>query len=355
MRSCYQASGGRASPGWLLSGLVAVLTMANVLLVGVPFGLTSALLTDTPSVGANAFSTRPDWEVPATALAKVLNGIGYGDYLRQGGTYAVCAQVTDGGNPPATPLSATANLAVPNNVMTTGATSVSLSSGSFTCEGASYNYQSGTQTADAAIAEGPRTFQVTATDGASNSATTSWAVTIDNTGPSPLAFATANGGATAGKMESGDTFTVTMSESTIDLNRIIAGWTGASTAVQVKTFNNNADFGGNDGLAVCNGGTGAQCKSTGNGSLNILGLVNLAATTYVTNAVTFNATLAWNSVTRVFTVTLGTCTAQCTKVTTGGSSTATFLPQDGATLTGGLRDRAGNGASGSATEGATHF
>mgnify|MGYP001581473978 FL=1 len=156
-------------------------------------------------------------------------------------------------------------------------------------------------------------------------------------------------------METGDYFAVTVSESAIDLNRIIAGWNGSSIAVQVKTFNNNADFGGNDGIAVCNGGTGVTCRGDGTGALNIFGRVNLGATTYVTNAVTFDATLAWNAATRIFTVTLGTCTAQCSKVTTGGSSTATLTPQNGATLAGGIRDKAGSGVTGTATEVAVHF
>ncbi len=42
-------------------------------------------------------------------------------------------------------------------------------------------------------------------------------------------------------------------------------------------------------------------------------------------------------------------------VTTGGSSTATFLPQSGSTVAGGIRDKAGNGASGTATEVKVHF
>ncbi|MBI4202907.1 MAG: hypothetical protein HY532_07345 [Chloroflexi bacterium] len=334
----------------------AILLVALTLL-GASFiqGRTFALYTDAPSVGGNAFTTKPDWETPTTSSAKVVNSIGYVDYLKQADTYQVCASVTDGGNPPATPLTASANLEVASNVITTGATAVTLSSGAFTCDGVSYNYQSASQTANGTLTEGSKTFQLTATDGASNAATTNWTVTIDNTSPSPTALATANGGAIAGKMESGDTFTITVSEATIDLSRIKAGWNGSSVAVQVKTFNNDSSFGGNDGLAVCDGGTGVNCRSNGAGSLNILGTINLAATTYVTNNVAFDATMTWNSVTRLFTVTLGACTAQCTKVGTGGSSTATFLPQDGAALAGGVRDKAGNGVTGTATEAAVHF
>ncbi|MBI4198840.1 MAG: hypothetical protein HY533_07000 [Chloroflexi bacterium] len=334
---------------------VALLLMLTLFGASLIQGRTFALLTDSPSVGSNTFTTKPDWESPVTSSARLLNSIGYVDYLKQGDTYQVCANVTDGGSPPATPLTVTSNLAMASNVITTGATSVSLSAGAYTCDGSSYNHQSATQTANASVAEGAKTFQVTGTDGASNTATTDWTVTIDNTSPSPTAFSTTNAGATAGKMETGDYFRVTVSESTIDLNRIIAGWNGSSTAVLVKTFNNDANFGGNDGLAVCIESTGNACQSDGTGSLNIFGRVNLGATTYVTNKVTFDATLVWDSTTRVFTVTLGTCTAQCTKATTGGNSTATFFPRDGVTLAGGIRDMAGNAVTGTATEVAVHF
>jgi hypothetical protein len=184
----------------------------SLLVVGTPWEATGALFSDTQPVPSNVFSTKPDWEAPVTSSAKLVNSIGYVDYLKQGGTYQVCGNVSDGGNPPATPLTATANLEVASNVITTGATAVSLSSGSFTCEGVSYDRQSASQPADAVLSEGSKTFQVTATDGASNSSTTNWTVTVDNTSPTPTAFATANGGATAGKMGSGDTFTVKVSE-----------------------------------------------------------------------------------------------------------------------------------------------
>ena len=335
--------------------LLVALFLGLQLVLGGVVGRTLAVFSNTQAVPSNAFTTKPDWEAPVTSSAKLVNSIGYADYLKSSGAYQVCANVTDGGNPPATPLTATSNLAVASNVITTGATGVSLSSGAFTCDGVSYNRQSASQTANSGLPDGARTFEVTATDGASNSSTTNWTVTIDGTAPSATAFATANGGATAGKMESGDTFTVTVSEATIDLTRIIAGWTGPSIAVNVKGFNNSATFGGNDGLAVCYGGTGSTCNVGGTGGLNILGRVNLGATTYMTGGPIFNATLAWNASTRVFTVALGSCTANCASVTTGGSSTGTFLTQNGSTLAGGIRDKASNGATGSPTEVKVHF
>ncbi|MBM3934864.1 MAG: Ig-like domain repeat protein [SAR202 cluster bacterium] len=174
--------------------------------------------------------------------------------------------------------------------------------------------------------------------------------------PVPTAFVTANNAAAEGKAEAGDTFTVTMNESAIDLGRIISGWTGAETAVVLRFFNNNVAFGGNDGIAVCTGSGMPTCVAGGTGSQNILGTVDLGSTEYiVTNNVDAPGTLSWDSNTQTFTVTVGTCTSQCTRFSTGGSSTATFKPINGATQAGGLRDTAGNGATQTVNEVGVHF
>lgn len=314
---------------------------------------THAIFTSSQGVGGNTISTRADWAAPATSQAVVLNDIGYTSALRQGSTYRVCAQVADEGNPSSGVASASANMAVAGNVITTGATSVSLTAGSFTCGGNSFNYQSANQSANASIAEGSRSFQVTATDNLSQSATTTWSATMDNTAPTVASFGTVNTGGTAGLMESGDSFTVTVSEAGIDLPRALASWNGSASGVFVKVLNNG--FGGaKDGLWVCSANT-ANCAG-GTNADTILGAVNLNNKDYVSGTVVFNASIAWDSANNRFTVTLGSCSSGCTSAGTGGSSTATFAPIAGSSQ-GGVRDQAGNNMSttSTATETGVHF
>ena len=331
--------------------LAAAVAAVNLLVLGVPFNATAAVLSDTQTVGGNTFTTIPDWTAPTTSSAKILNAIGYVDYLQKGGSYQVCASVTDDGAPPSGVSSVTANLAVNGNVITNGATAEPLPAGSYTCEGISYNYQSGTLSAKGNLnTEGPMTFEVTATDADANQATSSWSVTVDNTSPSLTEFATANGG-TAGLIESGDSYQVTLSESGIDLNRILAGWDGSATTTFVKV-ENAGGTGGKDQLWTCEANT-VDCGG-GTGADQILGDIALADKNYVTADAVFNATLAWNSGTRVFNATIGTCVSGCGSVTTGGSSNAKFTLIPGSSQ-GGIRDKAGNDASSNSTESGVHF
>jgi len=316
---------------------------------------TSASLTAVSSNPGNSFSTKPDWTPPTTSAAKVLNNIGYVDVIRPGGGYQVCASAVDsGGNPPSGMASASANLAVAGSVITTGTTAASLAAGSFTCGGVSYGYQSGSLVADGGIS-GTKNFQVSATDVAGNAAATTWSVSVDSTSPSPTALATTNaGGGVAGKIDTGDSFSITMSEATIDLPRILTGWNGASTAVILKVFNNNAVFGGNDGIVICKAQTDCQAPATG--ADNILGAVNLGGIPFVAVNSTFSGTLVWDSATRVFRATFTGCAASpCTSFVRAISSTATFTPMNGATRIGGIRDTAGNGVVGTASYTAIQF
>jgi hypothetical protein len=325
----------------------ALLALA-VLLLTAGFSGTGASATARTRNPGNVFATKADWTPPTTSAAKVLNNIGYVDVIRPGGGYQVCASAVDnGGNPPSGMASAAANLAVAGNVITTGATATSLTTGSFSCAGTTYGYQSASLVADGGIS-GSKSFSVSATDLAGNAATTTWSVQVDNTSPSLTALVTTNvGGGVQGRIDAGDSFSVTMTEPTIDLPRIISGWNGASIAVFLRVFNNNAAFGGNDVIVVCK--SMADCQATAAGADNILGTVNLGAIPFVAVTSTFNGTLIWDPATRVFRATFGSCASSpCTTVGKLTSSTATFVPMNGATRIGGIRDTAGNGATGSA-------
>ena len=88
--------------------------------------------------------------------------------------------------------------------VTTGQTAVTLTAGSFTVGGVSYNYRSASLTANAALSEGSKPYSVTATDGASNSGTRSdLSVTVDNTAPTASDVQAQNNGSTVGPRAAG--------------------------------------------------------------------------------------------------------------------------------------------------------
>lgn len=130
------------------------------------------------------------------------------------------------------------------------------------------------------------------TDIAGNQGTSTFTnVVIDNTVPTAVDIQTTNGGAVAGRPDAGDVITFTFSEPMRPAS-ILAGWTGASTAVFVRLSN-----GGTDRLRVRNPGNTANLPF---GSVRI-------GTAWVTATANFNATMVMVGNTIV--VTLGTQTS----------------------------------------------
>jgi len=257
-----------------------------------------AYLADTETVAATvstaacfAADTIPP-SVSSTVISKTtpyLSG-----FIRQGGTYFVYANVADAG----AGCSASGIATVTANVstITTGATAVALVAGSYSVGGVTYNYRSASTTANAALAAGAKAYSIFSTDNASNSQTQSgYNVTVDNTAPTATDVQTANGGATVGSPEAGDTLTLTYSE-IVDPQSILAGWTGAATNVVVRITN----AGGGDLVTIRNAANSAQLP---------LGSVDLTGTQYVTADRDFGATGTASSMVQSgasITITLGT-------------------------------------------------
>lgn len=286
--------------------------------------LTLAMLTDSETVPATlstaacftADSVPPS--VSSTVISKTAQYLP--GFIRQGGTYYVYANVADGGCAPSGISTVTANV----STVTTGQSAVALASGSYAVGGVTYNYRSASVTANAVLAAGATAYTITSTDNATNSQTQSgYSVTVDNTAPTASDVQTANGGATVGKPEAGDSVTLTFSE-VIDPQSVLAGWTGTATNVVVRITNNA----GGDLLTIRNAANTAQLP---------LGSVNLIGTGYVTANRDFGATGTASSMVQSgtsITITLGTPSgATATQVAAG---TMTYTPT--ATLT----DRAGN-------------
>ncbi len=302
-----------------------VLTLVLLLLVFIA-GAAYAIFVQQRTVPSNSFSTAADWSPPTTSasvIAKTAGGTA--GYIKQGGTYYVYASVTDVGNPAAGVSTVTANV----SSITTGQTAVSLTSGSYTIGGVTYNYRTGSLTANASLAANTYTYSITATDAGGRSATTSsWSVVVDNTAPSASDIQAVNKtGGIAGRAEIGDTITYTFSEP-IDPNSILASWTGASTNIVLRLNDGGA---GNDTVTIFNSANTSQLP---------LGSVSLARTDYTTANITFGASGTASTMVmsgNAITITLGTQSAAAT--TGGGNSTMVWTPSATAT------DRAANACS----------
>ena len=107
-------------------------------------------------------------------------------YLKPGNNYVVYANASD----TAGLSTVTADL----SALTAGQTAAALSACSTSCtyNGVTYGYKSASKTAGAAIAAGSTAFTVTANDKAANTATGSYSVTVDATGPTVSGVAVAN-------------------------------------------------------------------------------------------------------------------------------------------------------------------
>lgn len=284
---------------------------------GVPAGVHSVY-----AIGASGESTASgsvtlsDTTSPAVSSAVIAKTAGGAPaYIRQGGTYYVYANVTDADVSSRT--SATANV---SNI-TTGQTAVPLVAGSYTVGGTSYNYRSGSVTADAVLGAGSKTFTIAASDNSGHSVTQGgFSVTVDNTQPNSSTIATTNvAGGTNGKAEAGDTVVYTYTEQ-MDSASILSGWDGTSTNVTFRLIDGGA---ANDSFQVWNAGNTVQ--------LNI-GNSDLQDNGYTAATVTFaNSTIVQSGAT--LTVTLGTPSRA---TTTGGPTRIRWTPSSAAT------DRAGN-------------
>ena len=310
-----------------MSGRLRLLLTAGLLAVLALLGgkATYAAFSANTGNSSDSFSAAADWVAPTVSATVISKSPGYSaGHVKQGGTYYVYANVTDTGNPASGVGSVTADL----SAITTGATAVVLVGGSYTAEDTSYGYRSASRVADNPLGAGNKSFALTSTDAAGNSRTqTGFSVTVDSTAPTAADVQTANGGATVGKPELGDTVTYTFSEP-IDPQSILAGWTGASTNVVVRINNTNPDR-----VLIYNSANTTQLP---------FGTVSLGGNYMGTNR-TFGVTGTPSTMVRsgsTITITLGTPSGSTLTETTAG--TMTWTPSTTP------YDRAGNAMSGTA-------
>jgi hypothetical protein len=312
----------------------AFATVATILLAATSFGSavesSLARFTDTAAVGGNLLTTAASFAsldtVAPTVSATVIAKTGQYDegFIRQAGTYQVYANATDGGASP----SGIATIRADLSSITTGATAVALVAGSYTVEGVTYGYRTAALTANTPLTAGSKAYSLTSTDNNGNSRLqTGYTVTVDNTAPTAADIQTANGGATVGRIETGDTILYTFSE-VIDPESIRTGWTGTSTSVVVRFV----DSASSDTFEVWNAANTTQLAL---GSVNTKG-------NYVTTALTAGAsgtasTMVLDPTGTIITITLGTIAG--TVNTDNSNNKAAWTPSASAF------DRAGNAMS----------
>jgi hypothetical protein len=250
--------------------------------------------------------------IPPSVSAAVINKSGGATpgYLKQGGQYYVYASVTD----PGIYASGVASVTADVSAVTTGTTAASMTAGSYTVAGVSYNYRSSLLTANAVLTAGSKAFTITAKDVANNSTTQGgFSVTVDNTAPTATDIQTANvSGGTIGLAEHGDSVTFTFSEP-VDPNSVIAGWDGSSTTVTLRLVNGTT--GSNDSVVIYNQANTAQVP---------LGSVDLGRKDDTSADVSFTGstmTMTGSSIT----VILGTANGSGPQ-TAGNTSTMTWTP-----------------------------
>jgi hypothetical protein len=186
----------------------------------------------------------------------------------------------------------------------------------------------GWNTATTATPDGQYDLRTLAGDRAGNATvatnTPLTARTVDNTAPTAKKLSTTNvAGGTKGRAQAGDTLSFAYSE-TMSLGSILAGWTGASTAVQVRMTDNKAA----DTLTVW--------KADGSAKLPLTNPLALGGDYVPAGGAVFKATMVQSGAT--ITITLGSLTSGgVQKSVTGG--TLVWTPSAGAT------DLAGNASS----------
>lgn len=277
----------------------------------------------------NVITAASDFRAPqVTAIALDKASGGTPGFVKQGGSYLVYASVAaDAGNP----ASGTASVTVDASNFTTGATAISLVAGSYSAGGASYNYRSSSLTADPSLAQGSKSFAVTATDRALNSAGLAGSATVDNTPPAAADVQTTNAGA-SGLAEAGDSLLLSFSEP-IEPGSVLAGWSGAATSVVVRIDDNGL-------LGLPLGNDSVQIWNSSNSTVLPLGTVDLGRSDYVAGllggSVRFGAsgspstmTLSGNTVTIVLGTHNATPIVDPSRTTAGGSGTATWTPATG--------------------------
>src|SRR5581483_7312297 len=173
-------------PGRLSRRRRAAVLAAVGLVASAPAALAAFTATTTAT---NHIAAANDWLPPSVRATVVAKQTGYrAGAIKQGGTYYVYANVADSGNPPSGVSTVKADV----SAITTGATAVSLTAGSYSINGVSYGYRSAALTANGTLS-GTKNYTITSTDVLTHAQTQSgYSVAVDNTPPTATDIQTTN-------------------------------------------------------------------------------------------------------------------------------------------------------------------
>ncbi|HWA53700.1 MAG TPA: hypothetical protein VG816_05960 [Solirubrobacterales bacterium] len=162
-------------------------------------------------------------------------------------TYYVYAKVADSGSPASGINTVKANV----SNLTSGQTAVTLTSGSYSVGGVSYNYRSAALTGGT-LSAGSKAYSLALTDKAGNASSEEFSVTVLSSFAAS-SFATNNvSGGNEGRPEKGDTAVFTFSSPPLP-GSIVSGWSGAAPVSVTATITQSSS---NDTLTVSSANLG---------------------------------------------------------------------------------------------------
>lgn len=222
------------------------------------FPATSSSFTDSTANGPNTVTAVADWTAPtvASVITQKAEG-GAINKMKSGGTFYIYADIADSGNPSAglgTMTASTANIAT--------VTSATLTAGSWTVSGTTYDARSPLLTVKSGLNSGTFTYSISVSDAATNGPTArSGSITTDTSAFNVSSVSTVNV-ATAGKPLATDKVIFTYNKAP-EPDSLVDGWDGTSKSVPVK-FADGATY-GYSGTQDVMGVTDASGNPTGLG------------------------------------------------------------------------------------------
>lgn len=184
-----------------------------------------------------------DWTAPSAEASVIApTSGGTPGYLKAAKpTYYVYAKVSDSGSPASGISSVKANV----NNLTSGQTAVTLTAGSYSVGGVSYNYRSASLTGGT-LSAGSKSYTLALADKAGNTGSGEFSVNV-LASFAASSFATTNvSGGNEGKPEKGDTAVFTYGSQPLP-NSIVSGWSGVAPVSVTATITQSSS---NDTLTV---------------------------------------------------------------------------------------------------------
>jgi Bacterial Ig-like domain len=292
--------------------LAVIGVLAALAAAGSGVGLSSAAFTAT-SQSTATIGAATDWLAPGVSVSSPADGA----RLRSGSVTAFGAAGSDDGD------SSTVSVSLYSGGEATGSPVLTRTASRV----GGYWYATLTP-----LADGTYTLLATQSDDGGNTGRATRTFTVDTTAPTRVSLKAENGSGSSGHLDAGDTITFTYSDGMLP-SSILSGWTGASAATVSVRFSSGSP----DSFTVLDG--------NGNANVKLDSGVTLGSNAdYVTNTVTFAASLTQSDDGKSFVVTLGSPDRASRIVATQVSQkNMTWTPKSGPT------DMAGNALASTAT------